>query len=48
MSKPQWITAGIAFFMVLGLYAATQNEIFGPPKKKSVAGSGYHRGAAFY
>ena len=33
MSKPQWITAGIAFFMVLGLYAATQNEIFGPPKK---------------
>ncbi len=34
MSKPQWITAGIAFLIVIGLYAATQNTIFGPRKNK--------------
>ena len=34
MSKSQWITAGIAIILVLGLYAATQNNLFGPPKNK--------------
>jgi tetratricopeptide (TPR) repeat protein len=34
MSKSQWITAGIAVLIVLGLYAATQQNLFGPPKDK--------------
>jgi len=34
MSRPQWITAVIALLVVAGLYAATQNQIFGPPKIK--------------
>ena len=34
MSKSQWTTAGIAVIFVLGLYAATQNNLFGPPKNK--------------
>jgi tetratricopeptide (TPR) repeat protein len=31
MKKPQWITAGIAIVLVIGLYAATKKQIFGPP-----------------
>ena len=35
MNKPQWITAGIALFSLIGLYAATQHKLFGPtPAKK--------------
>jgi hypothetical protein len=34
MRKPLWITAGIAIVLVLGLYAATQHDLFGPPKNK--------------
>src|SRR5215212_10522000 len=33
MNKAQWITAGIAILIVIGLYAATEKQIFGPPKK---------------
>lgn len=29
MSKPQWITISLAIFLVIGLYAATQNNLFG-------------------
>lgn len=29
MKKPQWITIGIAILLVLGLYAATQKQLFG-------------------
>ena len=32
MNKPQWITIGIAILLVIGLYAATRNQVFGPPK----------------
>ncbi|MFL5809186.1 MAG: tetratricopeptide repeat protein [Flavisolibacter sp.] len=32
MTKPQWITAGIALIIAIGLYAATEKQIFGPPK----------------
>jgi tetratricopeptide (TPR) repeat protein len=34
MKKPQWITAVIALLLVIGLYAATQQQLFGPPKIK--------------
>lgn len=35
MNKPQWITAGIAILILIGLYAATQDKLFGPtPIKK--------------
>jgi tetratricopeptide (TPR) repeat protein len=34
MSKSQWTTASIAIILVLGLYAATQKSLFGPPKNK--------------
>lgn len=34
MKKPQWITAGIAIILVIGLYAATKKQIFGPPPIK--------------
>jgi tetratricopeptide (TPR) repeat protein len=34
MNKPQWITAGAALLIVIGLFAATQNSIFGPPKNR--------------
>ena len=38
MSKPQWITAGIAILILIGLYAATQKKLFGPtPAKKGLA-----------
>ncbi|MFL5773339.1 MAG: tetratricopeptide repeat protein [Flavisolibacter sp.] len=30
MKRPQWITAGIAILLVIGLFAATRKEIFGP------------------
>jgi tetratricopeptide (TPR) repeat protein len=32
MTKSQWITAGIALAIAIGLYAATEKQIFGPPK----------------
>ncbi len=35
MNKPQWITAGVALFLVVGLYAATSDAIFGHHPKKS-------------
>src|SRR5437588_7249708 len=34
MKKQQWITAGIAFLLLIGLYAATENQLFGTPKTK--------------
>jgi tetratricopeptide (TPR) repeat protein len=34
MKKPQWITIGIALIAVIGLYAATQKQIFGPREVK--------------
>jgi tetratricopeptide (TPR) repeat protein len=37
MNRPQWITAGIAFFLVIGLYAATREQIFGAPKASQPA-----------
>ena len=43
MKKPQWITIGIAILLVLGLYAATQKQLFGernraiPPSGVTVA-----------
>jgi len=40
MSKPQWITAALAFFMLIGVYAATQKKLFGPtPAKKGLQAS---------
>jgi tetratricopeptide (TPR) repeat protein len=32
MKRPQWITSGIAILLVIGLYAATIKQVFGPPK----------------
>lgn len=29
MKKPQWITAGISFLFIIGLYAITQDKVFG-------------------
>lgn len=38
MNKPQWITLSIAILLVIGLFAATQNSLFGERKgKKSQA-----------
>jgi hypothetical protein len=37
MNRPQWITAGIALVIVIGLYAVTQDELFGVPKEKQAA-----------
>ena len=34
MNKPQWITAGAALLIVIGLFAATQESIFGAPKNR--------------
>jgi tetratricopeptide (TPR) repeat protein len=34
MKKPQWITIGIALIVVIGLYAATEKQIFGPREVK--------------
>lgn len=40
MKRPQWITAGIAILLVIGLFAATRKEIFGPPSPaKAPAGT---------
>ncbi|HEX6334896.1 MAG TPA: tetratricopeptide repeat protein [Flavisolibacter sp.] len=33
MSRVQWITIGIAVLLVLGIYAATQRQLFGEPKR---------------
>jgi tetratricopeptide (TPR) repeat protein len=35
MNKPQWITAGIAILMVIGLYTATQKHLFGVREDKN-------------
>lgn len=35
MNKPQWITLTIAIFLVIGLFAATQGQLFGEKKAKS-------------
>src|SRR5206468_7751217 len=37
MNKAQWITAGVAILVVIGIYAATEKEIFGPPSVKASA-----------
>jgi tetratricopeptide (TPR) repeat protein len=42
MSKPQWITAGIAIFIVIGLYAATQKKVFGIKEFKPVDQAAAH------
>lgn len=34
-NTPQWITAGIAIFLVIGLFAATKGQLFGKPKSAS-------------
>jgi len=44
MSKPQWITAGIAIFVVIGLYAATQKKVFGIKEFKPVEKAEAHEG----
>lgn len=49
MKKPQWILAGIAFLLTVGLYALTQNQLFGNHPKKSsaaVASKDNHEGHA--
>jgi tetratricopeptide (TPR) repeat protein len=33
MNRPQWITIGLATLLVIGLYAATQNQFFGEHKR---------------
>ena len=35
MNKPQWITLSVAVLMVLGLFAATQGQLFGERKAKT-------------
>jgi tetratricopeptide (TPR) repeat protein len=35
MNKPQWITLSIAVLLVLGLFAATQEQLFGERKAKT-------------
>jgi hypothetical protein len=35
MNKPQWITFSVAVLMVIGLYAATQGQLFGERKAKN-------------
>ena len=35
MNKPQWITLTLAIFLVLGLFAATQGQLFGEKKAKT-------------
>jgi len=37
MNKPQWITLSVACFVVIGLFAATQGQLFGERKAKSSA-----------
>jgi len=40
VTRPQWITAGIALLAVAGLYAATSNSIFGYHPKTSAPAAG--------
>src|SRR5688500_17633810 len=35
MNKPQWLTLSIAVLTVIGLFAATQGQLFGERKAKS-------------
>lgn len=37
MKKPQWVALGVALLIVAGLYAATQQQLFGPPKPHQMA-----------
>ena len=37
MKRPQWITAGIGLFLVIGLYAATTRQMFGARTKPVAA-----------
>src|SRR2546423_8309467 len=39
MKKQQWITAGIAFLLVIGLYATTVKQILGTPEIKNLTAS---------
>lgn len=53
MHQPQWITAVLAILLVIGLYAATQNQLFGPsleskPKRGLVAASSYSADSMLY
>ncbi|MGZ3837293.1 MAG: tetratricopeptide repeat protein [Flavisolibacter sp.] len=36
MNRPQWITIAIACLLVIGLYAATQKQLFGERKRKAM------------
>lgn len=42
MNKPQWITLSIAVLLVIGLFAATQSQLFGERKAKTSTGSAPH------
>ncbi|HEX2606618.1 MAG TPA: hypothetical protein VHK91_04525, partial [Flavisolibacter sp.] len=42
MNKPQWITLGIAVFLVCGIYAATQNKVFGEKKRSAISAGEAH------
>lgn len=39
MNRPQWITISIAFLLVIGLYAATQKQLFGERKRTATTAS---------
>jgi tetratricopeptide (TPR) repeat protein len=45
MTKPQWITAVIALLLTIGIYAATQKQLFGPSKIKKPATEALAAGA---
>lgn len=42
MNKPQWITLSVAVLLVIGLFAATQGQLFGERKAKSSGKSAPH------
>ncbi|HEU4903926.1 MAG TPA: hypothetical protein VFT06_14070 [Flavisolibacter sp.] len=42
MNKPQWITLSIAVLLVFGLFAATQDNLFGERKAKTSVASAPH------
>ena len=42
MNKPQWITLSIAILCVIGLFAATQGQLFGERKAKTSPASAPH------
>ena len=44
MNKPQWITLSIAVFLVIGLFAATQGNLFGERKAQTSAAAAPHAG----